>query len=86
MAGESPILQTGEVHLSFVTSYDPDHSFLAPFNMHRQVLGVLGLSTTGGGRGELERTPAALRELHPGAIVHRVFGFDAGRSVPRRWT
>lgn len=81
----SPNLQTGEVHLSFVTSYDPDHAFLAPFNMHRQVLGALGLTTYSNNalnRHELEASPSALRELHPGALVHRVFGFDSGAKRP----
>ncbi|KAI3482537.1 hypothetical protein L1887_54778 [Cichorium endivia] len=81
----SPILQTGEIHLSFVTSYDPDHAFLAPFNMHRQVLGALGLATYSNNalnRHELEASPSALRELHPGALVHRVFGFDSGAKRP----
>ncbi|PWZ02496.1 hypothetical protein BCV70DRAFT_182633 [Testicularia cyperi] len=83
-ASASPILQTGEIHLSFVTSYDPDHSFLAPFNMHRQVLGVLGLTTYSNAvdRDELERSPSSLRELHPGAVIHRVFGFDSGAKRP----
>ncbi|CBQ68893.1 related to hypercellular protein (hypa) [Sporisorium reilianum SRZ2] len=84
-SSSSQILQTGEVHLSFVTSYDPDHSFLAPFNMHRQVLGALGLATYSNNavlKHELEASPSALRELHPGALVHRVFGFDAGAKRP----
>ncbi|SPO47356.1 related to hypercellular protein (hypa) [Moesziomyces antarcticus] len=84
-ASTSPILQTGEIHLSFVTSYDPDHAFLAPFNMHRQVLGALGLATYSNNalnRHELEASPSALRELHPGALVHRVFGFDSGAKRP----
>ncbi|SNX86196.1 related to hypercellular protein (hypa) [Melanopsichium pennsylvanicum] len=81
----SPMLQTGEVHLSFVTSYDPDHAFLAPFNMHRQVLGALGLATYSNramNRHEIEAAPAGLREMHPGALVHRVFGFDSGAKRP----
>ncbi|SPO39023.1 related to hypercellular protein (hypa) [Pseudozyma flocculosa] len=84
-AHDSPLRQVGEVHLSFVTSTDPSHSFLAPFNLNRQVLGVLGLSTFGPGSDTdaLERTPGALRELHPGAIVHRVFGFDNGATRPQ---
>ncbi|TKY89469.1 hypothetical protein EX895_002000 [Sporisorium graminicola] len=84
-SASSPILQTGEIHLSFVTSYDPDHSFLAPFNMHRQVLGALGLATYSNNavlKHELEASPSALRELHPGALVHRVFGFDSGAKRP----
>ncbi|CDU24850.1 related to hypercellular protein (hypa) [Sporisorium scitamineum] len=84
-SSSSPILQTGEVHLSFVTSYDPDHSFLAPFNMHRQVLGALGLAAYSNNadlKRELEASPSALRELHPGALVHRVFGFDSGAKRP----
>ena len=81
----SPILRTGEIHLSFVTSYDPDHAFLAPFDMHRQVLGALGLATYSNSvthKHELEASPSALRELHPGALVHRVFGFDSGAKRP----
>jgi hypothetical protein len=72
----------GEVHISYITSYDPGHSFLAPFNLHRQVLGVLGLSTLNSisGLHDLEHSPGALRQLHPSAIVHRVFAFDTGAS------
>ncbi|SPO28950.1 related to hypercellular protein (hypa) [Ustilago trichophora] len=84
-SSSSPILQTGEIHLSFVTSYDPDHAFLAPFNMHRQVLGALGIATCSNNmlhRHELETSASALRELHPGALVHRVFGFDSGAKRP----
>ncbi|GAC99849.1 hypothetical protein PHSY_007452 [Pseudozyma hubeiensis SY62] len=84
-SSSSLMLQTGEIHLSFVTSYDPDHSFLAPFNMHRQVLGALGLATYSNSavnKHELEASPAGLRELHPGALVHRVFGFDSGARRP----
>lgn len=74
----------GEVHVSFITSYDPGHSFLAPFNLHRQVLGVLGLSTLNSMSSlqELEHSPGALRQLHPSAVVHRVFAFDTGASRP----
>ncbi|KAE8232223.1 hypothetical protein CF326_g2748 [Tilletia indica] len=76
----------GEVHLSFVTAHDPSHNFLAPFNLHRQVLGVLGLASydtlTDQDRATLERMPAALRELCPGALVHRVYAFDTGAARP----
>lgn len=75
----------GEVHLSFITSYDPSHSFLAPFNLHRQVLGVLGLSTLNhlSSMDELEYSPGALRQLHPNAVVHRVLAFDTGAIRPQ---
>lgn len=74
----SPLHKYGEVHLSFVTSYDPSHAFLAPFALHRQVLGVLGLGSFrhDADRSALERAPSALRELHPHAIVHRAYIFD----------
>ncbi|PWN28125.1 hypothetical protein BDZ90DRAFT_231881 [Jaminaea rosea] len=73
----SALHRFGEVHLSFVTSYDPSHSFLAPFAMHRQVLGVLALGSLEEGKGkDYEKVPGALRELHPNAIVHRAFLFD----------
>lgn len=75
--------KVGEVHLSFVTSYDVAHSFLSPFSLHRQVLGVLGLATSDGRQGaDLQRAPGALRALHPSALVHRVFGFDVGAARP----
>lgn len=75
----SALHRFGEVHLSFVTSYDPSHSFLAPFALHRQVLGVLGLGSFSSSedRANLEKAPSALRELHPNAIVHRAFIFDS---------
>lgn len=81
----SPLARSGEVHISFVTSYDPSHSFLSPFNVHKQVLGVLGVSTCSSSNAvqELERAPAALRQLHPTAVVHRVFGFDLGAARPQ---
>lgn len=74
----------GEVHLSFITSYDPQHAFLAPFAMHRQVLGVLGLGSYSAAvdKMELERAPSALRELHPNAIVHRAYMFDTEANKP----
>uniref|UniRef100_V5EU98 Uncharacterized protein n=1 Tax=Kalmanozyma brasiliensis (strain GHG001) TaxID=1365824 RepID=V5EU98_KALBG len=53
--------------------------------MHRQVLGALGLATYSSNvvdKLELETAPAALRELHPGALIHRVFGFDSGAKRP----
>ncbi|KDN45976.1 hypothetical protein K437DRAFT_256391 [Tilletiaria anomala UBC 951] len=105
---DSPLYRKGEIHLSFVTSYDPAHAFLAPFNLHRQVLGVIGIATVpraasgnhasavspgGAGAGastcnghasssstadygKLHHTPHALRNQHPGAVIHRVFAFD----------
>lgn len=81
----SPLARSGEVHISFITSYDPSHSFLSPFNVHKQILGVLGLSTCSSSNAmeELERAPAALRQLHPTAVVHRVFGFDVGAARPQ---
>ncbi|PWN52516.1 hypothetical protein IE53DRAFT_378066 [Violaceomyces palustris] len=84
-APKSPMHISGEVHLSFVTSYDQSHSFLAPFNLHRQVLGVLGLALYSPevDKDSLERAPGALRELHPGALVHRVYAFDHGASRPQ---
>ncbi|KAK0525746.1 hypothetical protein OC842_005408 [Tilletia horrida] len=82
----SVLHQKGEVHLSFVTSHDPSHNFLAPFNLHRQVLGVLGLASydtlTEQDRANLERMPTALRELCPGALIHRVYAFDTGAARP----
>lgn len=83
----------GEIHISFLTSYDPKHSFLAPFDLSSQVLGVLALGTCGKDgvdqvedeevRQSLMKTPGKLRELHPGALVHRCFGFDlGGKSRP----
>lgn len=85
IASTSPLARSGEVHISFVTSYDPSHSFLSPFNVHKQVLGVLGVSTCSSSNAfeELERAPAALRQLHPTAVVHRVFGFDVGAARPQ---
>lgn len=68
--------EQGEVHLSFVTSYDPSHAYLAPFQLHRAVLGVLGLTTYRAGGVDLQRVPGLLRAQHPGALVHRVFAFD----------
>ncbi|KAN0062027.1 hypothetical protein ACQY0O_006022 [Thecaphora frezii] len=81
---DSPLAALGEVHLSFVTSYDPAHAFLAPFSLHKHVLGVLGLTTFNhhSDRDALQRSPSALRELHPGAIVHRVFAFDNTAANP----
>lgn len=86
--------QQGEVHLSFVTSYDPTHSFLAPFDMSSQVLGVIAVGTCRESEDEhdlevresLERTPGELRDLHPGALVHRCFAFDLGEKGQRPMT
>ncbi|PKI84935.1 hypothetical protein MVES1_001335 [Malassezia vespertilionis] len=87
----SPLYQQGEVHISFVTSYDPAHAYLAPMQLHTQVLGVLGLSThthTDPYTNELVRVPGILRDEHPDALVHRVFAFDVdarhstGERVP----
>ncbi|UZJ55216.1 hypothetical protein CBS101457_004536 [Exobasidium rhododendri] len=85
VASTSALGKMGEVHLSFITSYDASHSFLAPFNHHRQVLGVLGLSCINSNISleEVEQSPAALRQLHPGAVIHRVFAFDTGAARPQ---
>ena len=81
-----------------MTSYDPAHTFLAPFNLHKQVLGVIGLavapkSSKDGASGtspstagpsdytRLNHVPHALRNQHPGAVIHRVFAFDSGDAV-----
>ena len=75
----SPLYQQGEVHVSFVTSYDPAHAYLAPLQLHRQVLGVLGLTTydaRAAASQELPRVAGLLRAEHPHALVHRVFAFD----------
>ncbi|CAO1630540.1 unnamed protein product [Parajaminaea phylloscopi] len=81
----SALHRFGEIHLSFVTSYDPSHSFLAPFALHKQVLGVLGLGsfTESHASGDFDGVPSALRELYPSAIVHRAFIFDsqAGKDL-----
>lgn len=85
-ATNSPLSRAGEVHLSFVTSYDPSHAFLSPFSIHRQVLGVLGLGVSDGTAettAALEQAPAVLRQLHPSAVVHRVFAFDTGGDKPQ---
>lgn len=72
--------QQGEVHVSFVASYHPAHAYLAPFQMHRTVHGVLGLATCPAGRHDLERVPGLLRTQHPHALVHRVWAFDVHAS------
>lgn len=76
----SPLHQQGEVHVQFVTSYDPRHAYLAPLQLHRQVLGVLGLTTydeRAAYTQDLPRVAGLLRNEHPNALVHRVFAFDA---------
>ncbi|KAK0548838.1 hypothetical protein OC845_003389 [Tilletia horrida] len=82
----SILQKTGEIHLSFVTSHDPAHNFLAPFNLHRQVLGVLGLASydtlSDSARNNLDNAQAQLKELCPGALLHRVFAFDTGAARP----
>ncbi|WFD19284.1 hypothetical protein MCAP1_001509 [Malassezia caprae] len=72
--------QQGEVHVSFVTSYQPAHAYLAPFQMHRTVHGVLGLATCPAGRHDLGRVPGLLRTQHPQALIHRVWAFDVHAS------
>lgn len=82
----SPLFEQGEVHISFVTSYDPAHAYLLPLQLHRQVLGVLGLSTYSKHtpeRQELPRVAGILRDQHPNALVHRVFAFDIDTSAPQ---
>ncbi|KAI3626909.1 TRS120 [Malassezia furfur] len=76
----SPLYQQGEVHISFATTYDPAHAYLAPLQLHEQVLGVLGLTTydarTPACSQELPHVAGHLRSAHPNALVHRVFAFD----------
>ncbi|KAL4401129.1 trans-Golgi network protein [Malassezia pachydermatis] len=76
----------GEVHISFVTSYQPSHAYLAPFQLHRDVHGVLGLGTYPPHAGhDWERLPGLLRAQHPSALLHRVFAFDVhakGAAAP----
>ena len=45
LSQDSPLYRKGEIHLSWVTSYDPAHAFLAPFNLHKQILGVIGIAS-----------------------------------------
>lgn len=81
----SPLMQFGEVHVQCVTSYDPGHAFLAPFSVHTQALGVLGIISYHKGTPyskELERVPGLLRAQHPGALVHRVFGIEVPHTAP----
>lgn len=81
----TPLHKQGEVHLSFVTAYDLSQAFLAPFDLHHQVLGVLGLTTFVHGESfahDLERVPGMLRDQHPGAVSHRVFAFDVAAREP----
>lgn len=78
------LLQQGEVHVSFVTSYQPAHAYLAPFQMHRVVHGVLGLTTCPAHQhSDLARVPGLLRMQHPQALVHRVWAFDVHASGAR---
>ena len=80
----SPLALLGEVHVQCVTAYDKSHAFLAPFSVHTQVLGVLGLATYTRGTPQsrdMERVPGLLRAQHPGALVHRVFGIEARRTA-----
>lgn len=77
--------QQGEVHISFVTSYQPTHAYLAPFQWHRAVHGVLGLATCPARQyADLERVPGLLRTQHPHALVHRVWAFDVHASGASR--
>lgn len=79
----SPLALLGEVHVQCVTAYDQSHAFLAPFSVHTQVLGVLGLASYTRGTPQardMERVPGLLRAQHPGALVHRVFGIEVQRT------
>lgn len=80
----SALYQQGEVHVSFVTTYDPAHAYLAPLQLHEQVLGVLGLTTydprAPACSQELPHVAGHLRSAHPNALVHRVFAFDVDPS------
>ena len=72
-----PLYEQGEVHLSFVTSNDPAHVYLAPFQLHHNVQGVLGLTTyPAKSASDLERVPGLLRSQYPHALLHRVLAFD----------
>jgi len=75
----------GEGHVSFVTSYQPAHAYLAPFQLHRVVHGVLGLTTCPPRQpADLERVPGLLRAQHPQALIHRVWAFDVHASGAAR--
>lgn len=77
----TPVYEQGEVHLSFVTSHDPAHVYLAPFQLHHVVHGVLGVSSYTRQRAQdLERVPTLLQKQYPNAFVHRVLAFDGGEK------
>ncbi|WFD41645.1 hypothetical protein MPSI1_000277 [Malassezia psittaci] len=76
----SPLYQQGEVHVSFMTSYDPSHAFLSPLQLSRQVHAVLALTTYDTrsplSSQDLPRVAGILRNEHSNALVHRVFAFE----------
>lgn len=73
----TPVFEQGEVHLSFVTTHDPASTYLAPFQLHHVVHGVLGLATH---TTALERVPRLLGEAYPQALAHRVWAFDVRKA------
>ncbi|CAJ0747407.1 6384_t:CDS:2, partial [Entrophospora sp. SA101] len=39
----SQLFHEGQLHFNFVTSYEPEHSYLEEFQMHRRIFGVIGI-------------------------------------------
>ena len=73
----APVYEQSEVHLSFLTTHDSASTYLAPFQLHHVVHGVLGLATR---TTALERVPRMLSEAYPHAFAHRVWAFDVRRT------
>ena len=73
----APVYEQSEVHLSFVTTHDSASTYLAPFQLHHVVHGVLGLATR---TTALERVPQMLSEAYPHAFAHRVWAFDVRKA------
>nr|CAG8537919.1 7314_t:CDS:10 [Entrophospora candida]CAG8549502.1 2812_t:CDS:10 [Entrophospora candida] len=74
----SQLFHEGQLHFNFVTSYEPEHSYLEEFQMHRRIFGVIGIMDCR----EWQSLPDGYKKFceilknYPTAIAHRCFAFD----------
>ncbi|CAG8526638.1 6126_t:CDS:10 [Ambispora leptoticha] len=74
----------GQLHFNFVTHYESEHAYLEEFQMHRKILGVIGIMDCQ----EWSNLPDGHRKFseilktYPTVIAHRCFAFNPAETQP----
>ncbi|RIB16973.1 TRAPP II complex [Gigaspora rosea] len=80
----SQIFNEGQLHLNFVTSYEPEHSYLEEFQMHRRIFGVIGIMDccewTNLNDGFKKFTE--IYKNYSSSVAYRCFAFDPAENQP----